>query len=171
MDIQIIQTDAITAYVGVRAASTMAELGYNVKRAFAELAERRHEIKNIKNPLVTYGITPPNYKGNNGQVDFYCCYEVEPLANVPHGMVHIHLLPRMYSVTDYIGPASESFSAYDFTSSWLLENGYSYDDIDYYLERYDELKAGEAGHEQTEIKIYCPVKKRETALQENTARP
>ncbi len=63
----------------------MAELGNNVKRAFAELAERRYEVKNIKNPLVTYGITPPNYKGNNGQVDFYCCYEVEPLANVPHG--------------------------------------------------------------------------------------
>lgn len=164
MNIEIVHTDTITAFVGVRAESTMAELGFHVKRAFDELVERRHEIKNIKNPKVSYGITPPNYKGNNGPVDFYCCYEVEPLANVPHGMVHIHLLPRMYSITHYIGAASESFTAYDFTSQWLLENGYSYDDIDYYFERYDEKSAVGADQEQTEVKIYCPVKKERNSM-------
>ncbi|WP_028608399.1 GyrI-like domain-containing protein [Paenibacillus harenae] len=159
MKVEIIQTESITAYVGVRTSGHMIELGKSVTGAFDELVSRRHEIRHLKNANVTYGITPPNYKGNPGPVDFYCCYEVNPLANVPHGMVHIHLLPRLYSVTSYRGPASKTASAYDFTSRWLLENGYAYDDAAYYFERYDDRTRRETDDDRNEVTIYCPVKR------------
>ncbi|SDX50348.1 GyrI-like domain-containing protein [Paenibacillus sp. CF384] len=160
MKIEIVQTNAIASYVGVRASSLMTNLGSAVSSALQEVVERSNEIANIRNREVTYGITPPNYKGNDGLLDFYCCYEVEPLANVPQGMVHLHLLPRLYSVTYYRGAASKLVTAYDFTSQWLAENGYEYDDVSYYLERYDEKTTRETDDERNEIAIYCPIKKK-----------
>jgi predicted transcriptional regulator YdeE len=109
---------------------------------------------------VTYGISPPNYKKNNGMVDFYCCFEVEPLENLPQGMVHIHLLPRTYSMTRYRGSVSQTVTAYDYTTKWLDENGYTNDDVAYYFERYDEKTIRELNDERNEIKIFCPVKKK-----------
>jgi predicted transcriptional regulator YdeE len=109
---------------------------------------------------VTYGISPPNYKGNNGAVDFYCCFEVDPLENLPDGMVHVHLLPRIYSMTHYIGSTSKTVTAYDYTSQWLDENGYTYDNVAYYFERYDDKTLKESDDERNEITIFCPVKKK-----------
>ncbi|GMK40201.1 hypothetical protein PCCS19_32560 [Paenibacillus sp. CCS19] len=160
MRVEIVETDGISAYVGVRASSTFDQLGSTVSRAFDELMTRRDEIKNIKSDNVTYGITPPNYKGNNGIVDFYSCYEVDPFESLPHGMVHLHLLPRLYAVTYYKGPASQTGNAYDFTSQWLKDNGYEYDDVAYYLERYDEKTIPGSDDERNEIQIWSPVKKR-----------
>ncbi|AOZ92555.1 GyrI-like domain-containing protein [Paenibacillus crassostreae] len=160
MRIEIMQTNQITSFVGIRAISLMTELGDNVNHAFKGLIEIKNEIKNITNPEVTYGITPPNYKGNSGLLDFYCCYEVDPLANLPHGMIQIHILPRVYSVTYYKGPASKTYSAYDFTSNWLKENRYEYDDVSYYFEKYDEKTIRENDDDRNEITIYCPIKKK-----------
>lgn len=158
MEIKIVQTDNISAFVGVRASANMSNLENKIKIAYDELIRRQSEIKNIKNPNVTYGISPPNYKSNNGTVDFYCCFEVEPIENLPHGMVHIHLLPRTYSLTHYKGLASQTVTAYDFTTKWLNENGYTYDDTAYYFERYDEKTIRELNDEQYEMKIFCPIK-------------
>jgi predicted transcriptional regulator YdeE len=160
MEIEIVQTSNISAFVGVRASANMSNLGNSIGIAFDELIRRRDEIKNIKNPNVTYGISPPNYKRNNGTVDFYCCFEVDPLENLPHGMVHIHLLPRTYSMTCYRGSASQTVTAYDYTTKWLDENGYTNDDVAYYFERYDEKTIRELNDERNEIKIFCPVKKK-----------
>lgn len=163
MEVEIIETTAITSYVGVRATEKFANLGLSVRHAFQELLRRREEILNIKNPQVTYGITPPNYKTSKGFVDFYCCYEVGPVANVPPEMVLIRILPRTFSRTHYIGPASKTGSAYDYTSKWLKENGCTYDDVEYYFERYDEKSIFDRDDERSEVVIYCPVKRRETA--------
>ena len=160
MKVEIIETSTITTYVGVRANGFMSELGQGVSDAFAELARRRSEIANIARPNMTYGITPPNYKGNSGLLDFYCCYEVEPLTRLPHGMIHIQLLPRVYAKTHYIGPKSRTASAYDYTTTWLNENGYMYDDVSYYYEAYDERKRNDKDGENSEVIIYCPVKRR-----------
>ncbi|WP_169091659.1 GyrI-like domain-containing protein [Paenibacillus sp. PL91] len=160
MDIQIVQTSNISAFVGVRASANMSNLGECIEHAFKELKRRRNEIKNIKNPNVTFGISPPNYKGSTGVVDFYCCFEVEPLENLPHGMVHIHLLPRTYSMTHYIGPASKTVTAYNYTTKWIKENGFINDDVSYYFERYDEKAIRESDDDGNEIKIFCPVKKK-----------
>lgn len=162
MKIEIIETLAITTYVGIRANATMTDLGKGVSDAFSELSSRRDEIANIARANMTYGITPPNYKGNNGLLDFYCCYEVEPFTHLPHGMIHIQLLPRVYSKTHYIGPISKTASAYDFTTKWLNENGYMYDDVSYYYEEYDEQKNKDKDSENSEVLIYCPVKRRDT---------
>jgi predicted transcriptional regulator YdeE len=164
MEIEIVQTTAIATYVGVRATEVFSKLGPSVHRAFQELSRRTEEILNIKNPQVTYGITPPNYKASKGLVDFFCCFEVGPVANVPPEMVLIRILPRTYSRTHYIGPASKTGSAYDYTSKWLMENGYAYDDVEYYFERYDEKTTFDRDDESSEVMIYCPVKRRETAI-------
>jgi predicted transcriptional regulator YdeE len=71
-------------------------------------------------------------------VDFYCCYEVKLISKLPHGMVHIRLLPRAYTLTHFVGPISQTESAYDYTSKWMIENGYTYDDVSNYFETYDE---------------------------------
>jgi predicted transcriptional regulator YdeE len=163
LEVEIIETTAITTYVGVRATEQFANLGSSVQRAFQELLRRREEILHIKNPQVTYGITPPNYKMSKGPVDFFCCYEVEPIANVPPEMVLIRILPRTFSRTHYIGPASKTGSAYDYTTKWLKENGYAYDDVEYYFEKYDEKTIFDRDDESSEVLIYCPVKRRETA--------
>ncbi|WP_027087890.1 GyrI-like domain-containing protein [Cohnella panacarvi] len=162
MRVEIIQTSQITSFVGIRAISLMSELGDNVSHAFKELEERKKEIKNVTNLEVTYGISPPNYKGNKGLLDFYCCYEVDPITNLPHEMIHIQILPRLYSVTNYKGPASKTYTAYDFTSNWLKENGYEYDDVSYYFEKYDEKTIRENDDDRNEITIYCPIKKKES---------
>jgi len=159
MKVEIVETKKIMTFVGIRATEYFSELGNGVNRAFTELVNRKDEIRHIKNPIATYGITPPNYKGNPGQVDFYCCYEVEPIANVPHGMVHLHVLPRLYSLTSYAGPISKTGTAYDFTSKWMNENGYAYDDVEYYFEKYDGRTIRDHDDDRNEIKIYCPVKK------------
>ncbi|MCJ8010778.1 GyrI-like domain-containing protein [Paenibacillus sp. KQZ6P-2] len=159
MKVEIVETKNITTYVGIRATAYFSNLGESINHAFIELTRRKDEILNIKNLNVTYGITPPNYKGNTGLVDFYCCYEVEPIFNVPQGMVHIHLLPRTYTLTHYVGPASQTGTAYDYTSNWMNENGYTYDDVAYYFERYDEKTIIKDDNEKNETKIYCPVKK------------
>lgn len=159
MKVEIIQTSEISAFVGIRVNSYMTDLGDDVIRASNELRRRRDEIKEIKNQAVTYGISPPNYKENNDKLDFYCCYEVNPLANLPHGMIHIHLLPRTYSITHYQGPRSKIVTAYDYTSKWLKDNGYEYDDTSYYFEKYEERTSIEPDEENNEIKIFCPVKK------------
>lgn len=159
MDVEIVETKEISTYVGIRATAFFSNLGESIHHAFVELSNRRDEIRHIKNPNVTYGITPPNYKGNDRPVDFYCCYEVDPMINLPHGMVHIHLLPRLYTLTHYRGPISRTERAYDYTSKWLNENGYAYDDVDYYFEKYDEKTLLKDDNEKNEIKIYCPVKK------------
>jgi predicted transcriptional regulator YdeE len=160
MNVEIVETKEITTYVGIRATAYFSNLGAGVNNAFIELTSRKDEILNIRNPKVTYGITPPNYKGNTGLVDFYCCYEVEPMTKLPQGMVHIHLLPRVYSLTHYLGPVSQSERAYDYTSKWLNKNGYEYDDTAYYFEKYDERTIIQDDNEKNEIKIYCPVKKK-----------
>ncbi|MBP3963228.1 GyrI-like domain-containing protein [Paenibacillus lignilyticus] len=160
MKIEIIQTSTISSFVGVRASSLMSNLGNAVNQALHEVVRRSDEIGNIRNREVTYGITPPNYKGNDGLLDFYYCYEVEPLSNVPHGMVHLHLLPRVYSVTYYRGAASKLVTAYEFTSKWIAENGYEYDDVSYYFERYDEKTMRETDDVRNEITIYCPIKEK-----------
>jgi hypothetical protein len=59
MEIEIVQTSNISAFVGVRASANMSNLGESIGSAFNELIRRRNEIKNIKNPNVTYGISPP----------------------------------------------------------------------------------------------------------------
>ncbi|MCR8644793.1 GyrI-like domain-containing protein [Paenibacillus sp. N1-5-1-14] len=159
MHIEIIDTEEITTYVGIRATANFFNMGESVNQAFMELERRKDEIRHITNPTVTYGITPPNYKGNTRVIDFYCCYEVEPMLNLPHGMVHIHLLPRLYSLTHYVGPSSLTGTAYDYTSKWLSENGYAYDDVAYYFERYDELTIRDNDTVKNEVNIYCPVKK------------
>lgn len=159
MKLEIVTTKSITTYVGIRATAYFSNLGKSVNHAFMELTRRKDEILNIKDPSVTYGITPPNFKGNTGLVDFYCCYEVEPMSNLPHGMIHIHLLPRNYSLTHYVGPISQTQRAYGYTSKWINENGYTYDDIAYYLESYDDKTIIENDNEKNEIKIYCPIRK------------
>ncbi|QJD83215.1 GyrI-like domain-containing protein [Cohnella herbarum] len=161
MKIEIVQTSAITSYIGVRASGTMATLEAPVRDAFHELISRREEIKNIINQEITYGITPPNYKSSNGMLDFYCCYEVSQIGNLPPGMVHIHLLPRTYSLTHYRGPSSSNYLAYDFTTKWLEENGYEYDDTAYYLEKYEESRLKDADDESNDVMIYCPIKMRQ----------
>ncbi|MDR9856483.1 GyrI-like domain-containing protein [Paenibacillus sp. VCA1] len=160
MKMEIVHTNEMTSFVGIRAHSIMANLGEATNLAFEELIRRRNEIQNILDQEITYGISPPNYKGNQGPVDFYCCYEVKPLASLPHGMVHIHMPPRMYSVTYYKGPASRTESAYNFTTNWLRENGYEYDDVSYYFERYDQQTIIENDDPGNEVKIYCPIKKK-----------
>jgi len=159
MKVEILETHCITSYVGVRATEEFSNLGQSIGKSFSELFKRKDEITNIINPSVTYGISPPNYKGNKGKVDFYCSYEVSSVANVPHGMVHIHILPRVYSVTHYIGPRSETDSGYEYTSQWLSENGYTYDDSEYYFERHDDGSIVDQDDEIIEMKIYSPVKK------------
>jgi len=159
MNIEIVETKQISTYVGIRATAYFSNLGESINHSFTELYRRKHEIVNIKNPNVTYGITPPNYKGNTGLVDFYCCYEVDSLIHLPHAMVHIHLLPRRYTLTHYVGPISQTETAYDYTSSWMNVNGYTYDDVSYYIERYDEKTIIKDDCEKNEIKLYCPVKK------------
>lgn len=159
MKVEIIETKDITTYVGIRATAYISMLGENINKGFLELTRRREEIPNVKNPNVTFGITPPNYKENQGLVDFYCCYEVEPFSKLPNEMVHIHLLPRTYSLTHYVGPISQTETAYEYTSRWIHKNGYTYDDVAYYFEKYDEKTIIENDNEKNEIKIYCPVKK------------
>lgn len=158
MNVEIVEIKEITTYVGIRATAYFSNLGESINHAFIELSRRRDEIHNLINPNVTYGITPPNYKGNSGLVDFYCCYEVKPIANLPHGMVHIHLLPRLYTLTSYVGPISQTEKAYEYTSRWLNENGYTYDDTAYYFEKYDEKTIIKDDNKNNEIKIFCPVK-------------
>jgi predicted transcriptional regulator YdeE len=159
LKIEIVKKDRISAFVGIRVSDVMSNFENSISQAFLELAARLDEIRNLKNPNVSFGITPPNYKGNPGKLDFYCCYEVSRIGNVPHGMVHIHILPRLYAVTHYVGPASQTVTAYDFTSVWWRENGYTYDDIDYYFERYDEKTKIENDDPDNEIQIFCPVKR------------
>jgi predicted transcriptional regulator YdeE len=48
----------------------------------------------------------------------------------------------------------------DYTTRWLLENGYTYDDVAYYFEKYDEKTIRESDDDQNEITIFCPVKKK-----------
>jgi predicted transcriptional regulator YdeE len=74
-------------------------------------------------------------------------------------MVHIRLLPRAYTLTHFVGPISQTESAYDYTSKWMIENGYTYDDVSNYFETYDEKTIKKDDSEKNEIKIYCPVKK------------
>ncbi|WP_219836965.1 GyrI-like domain-containing protein [Paenibacillus sp. R14(2021)] len=162
MKIEILQTNEISTFVGIRTNSVMTDLGIAVNHTFKELTERKSEIRNIKNHQVTYGITPPNYKGNNGLLDFYCCFEVKQITNLPHGMVHIQILPRLYSVTYFIGASRKTYMAYDFTSRWLQENGYEYDDVSYYFEKYDEKTIREIDDDKNEITIYCPIKKKQS---------
>ncbi|MDQ0917023.1 hypothetical protein [Paenibacillus sp. V4I5] len=85
---------------------------------------------------------------------------MDPLENLPHGMVNIHLLPRIYSMTHYRGSASKTVTSYDYTTKWMNENGYINDDVSYYFERYDEKTIIESDDERNEIKIFCPVKKK-----------
>lgn len=109
---------------------------------------------------MTYSITPPNYKGNSSKVYYYCCVEISSITKVPQGMVHIRILPRTYTRTHYIGSLNKSGLAYDYTSKWMKENGYTYDDVEYYFERYDEKSTvDDHSNESNEIKIYCPIKK------------
>lgn len=161
MKVELIQTDQMTTCVGIRAVSLMSELGDQVSSAFAQLAARKHEIQTIKNPETTYGITPPNYKGNDGPLDFYCCYEVDPLISLPQGMTLLHIPPRAYAATTYQGPASQTYTAYDFTTNWLRENGYAYDDVSYYYEKYDAKTIRANDDARNEMTIYCPVKKQD----------
>lgn len=79
---------------------------------------------------------------------------------MPPGTVHIHLLPRTYSMTQYRGPSRSNYLAYDFTTKWLEENGYEYDDTAYYLEKYEKSRLIDADDESNEVMIYCPVKMR-----------
>lgn len=68
--------------------------------------------------------------------------------------------PRTYSLTHYVGPISQTETAYHYTSRWMSENGYTFDDVAYYFERYDEKTIIDDDNEKNEIKIYCPIKKR-----------
>lgn len=160
MKIDIVEIPEIRTFIGIRVTDYFSNLGAGINSAFIELQNRKAEIRNIRDLNVTYSITPPNYKGNTREVDYYCCFEVNPIVNLPHGMVHIHILPRTYSRTHYIGPLNKSESAYDYTSKWMIENGYAYDDVDYYFERYDEkTTVDDHCNDNNEMMVYCPIKK------------
>jgi len=96
-------------------------------------------------------------------LDFYVCFEVEPFVHLPQGMVHIEISPRQYARTKYRGSGAESYKAYDFTTQWIKEHGYSYDDISYYFEVYNQRTKMLAPDDiENEIQIYSPVKPMET---------
>jgi predicted transcriptional regulator YdeE len=123
--------------VGLRISNVMEGLEGDILRARQELNRRIDEIDRVKMQTITYGISPPNYKGNTGIVDFYVCVEVEPLLRLPHGMVNLTVDPQMYAVASYQGPMNRKVEAYDATSRWLADSGYTYATA-LYFERYDE---------------------------------
>lgn len=148
------------AAVGVRVTvPVMDELGPAVLEARRLLRHRVHEIGLVRDAHTVYGISPPNYKGNPGPFDFYVCVEVERLERLPHGMVLLRLQPKLYAEVEYRGPLAEGYRAYDFTSRWLRENGYEYDDTEYYYEVYDERNNRlDYTDENGEMKVFSPVK-------------
>lgn len=151
--------------VGIRIIDEMENLNTRIQQAGKELRERIHEIRGVKNPDVLYGISPPNYKGNPGPLDFYVCIEVDPFENLPHGMVNITIDPQLYAVCDCSHSMNEKGNAYDFTSSWMKENQYDYLDAAYYFEVYD-LSGGTNLEDLNDInnrmKVYSPVQKRKS---------
>lgn len=158
MKIEVVEVSGFTA-VGIRVTDYMSNLGIGVRDAWIRLQDRKQEIKNIKDSSITLGISPPNYKGNNGMLDFYVCFGVEPFVHLPQGMVHIEISPRLYVQTSYKGSGAESYKAYDFTTQWIKEHGYSYDDISYYFEVYNQrTKMLDPNDTDNEIQIFCPVK-------------
>ncbi|PYI57277.1 GyrI-like domain-containing protein [Paenibacillus flagellatus] len=161
MNIRAVQMPAFTV-VGIRASGTMSGLGAPVRQAYVDLLRRREDIRNVNDPGTVYGVSPPNYKGNPGPLDFYVCLEVDPIANVPHGMVHLHLVPHLYAEAVYRGPEKRKVEAYDATSRWMRENGYVYDDVTYYFERYGErTKLLDPDDEDNEVLVYCPIRRKE----------
>jgi predicted transcriptional regulator YdeE/catechol 2,3-dioxygenase-like lactoylglutathione lyase family enzyme len=135
--------------------ATANELGPAVAEARRELQLRMTEIAHIRNAHMMYGISPPNYKGNPGPLDFYVCVAVERLTGLPPGMVHLRLEPQLYAVVTYQGPTELGYQAYDFTSQWLRDNGYEYDDTEYYYETYEETANADG---VTEKWVYSPIK-------------
>lgn len=124
--------------VGIRITDQMENLDRRIPETWQELQRRMGEIRGIKNAAVTYGISPPNYKGNPGPVDFYDCVAVEPFENLPHGMVHLTVDRQTYACCDYHGPMSRKVEAYDATSAWIRTNGHAYFEAAYYFEVYDQ---------------------------------
>lgn len=157
--IRIVRRSGFTA-VGIRVTlPSMVELGAAVREAGTQLRQRMEEIGLVRDADTLYGISPPNYKGNPGPFDFYVCVEVERLEKLPHGMVHIRLQPQLYAEVEYKGPLKDGCRAYDFTSSWLRENSYEYDDTEYYYEIYGpRTNLSEDTDESGEMKVLCPVK-------------
>ncbi|MFK7697731.1 GyrI-like domain-containing protein [Paenibacillus sp. HJGM_3] len=146
--------------LGLRFTHNMSNLDACTIDAMGTLRDRLSSIPNVKRPDTMYGISPPNYKGNPGELDFYVCVEVEPIAAVPPGMVHIRIPERLYTRTVYRGAVNDREAAYSYTSAWLKERGYAYDDVEYYLEEYGPDTRMDATQEESSVMyIYCPVKR------------
>lgn len=163
MQIQAVAREGFRA-VGIRVTDQMENLGQRLPEAWQELQRRMGEIRGVTNPAVTYGISPPNYKGNPGPVDFYVCVEVSPLENLPHGMVHLTVERQTYAYCDYRGPMGRSFEAYDATYAWMKQNGHAYFDAAYYLEVYDQqTNLLDHGNPDSRAGIYSPIRLRDQA--------
>ncbi|HEU5138697.1 MAG TPA: GyrI-like domain-containing protein [Bacillales bacterium] len=150
--------------VGIRIIDEMENLNARIQQAARELQERMHEIRGVRNPDVLYGISPPNYKGNPGPLDFYVCVEVDPFENLPYGMVNITIDPELYAVCTYEKDSmNNKGNAYDFTTTWLQEKGYEYFDAAYYFEVYNVngewTNLEDLDNTHNRIKVYSPVRK------------
>lgn len=157
--IRIVMRPAFTA-VGLRVTVPRKEqLGTAVREAWRRLQERKREISLIRDGHITYGFSPPNYKGNPGPFDFYVAFEVERIERLPHGMVHLRLPARQYAEVEYRGQMNRAYEAYNRTTQWLKENGYEYDDTEYYYEVYDEqTQLLDSADTANGMKVLSPVK-------------
>ena len=124
-----------------------------IPQLWGEFGPRMHEIKQVANPHIAYGVCD-NFDKSSGEFDYIAGFEVSSTAEIPGGMVSWDIPEGKYAVfTCTLPTLGEAFQyAYH---TWLPQSGYQHvagPEFELYDERFDLKDPG------SEMDVYIPIK-------------
>jgi AraC family transcriptional regulator len=124
-----------------------------IPRLWSEFGPRMNEIKHIAGP--GYGVMD-NYGEETGEFDYVAGFEVDSRADIPEGMVSIHIPGQTYAVFTSTLPTLRQTFQYVY-EKWLPRSGHQRTDGPEF-ELYD--KTFDPEDKDSEMYIYIPVVKK-----------
>ncbi len=155
---KILKKEAFTV-VGMECVTTMEENNSKgvIKNLWCDFMKRYKEIKNIKNPEISYGLC--SMVDDKGKFSYVAGYEVDKTDEIPEGFVFKNVPECDYAVFTHEGSLDSLGETYSYIyEKWFKISGYSYKEGTYDFELYDADFKG-VNDSNTKMYIYVPIKK------------
>lgn len=109
--------------VGYRVLCAGEKYADEIPQASKRLATRLHDMKNVKNSELQYGVFIVDAKTEQ-EDGYWVMVEVEYFEDIPEEMVTLIIPSQKYAAAKFEGPNKGIFEAYEELHNWSAEQGY-----------------------------------------------
>ena len=144
--------------IGIDCFTTIKEEQFGnpvIPKLWKSFIPRKHEIKNIINPDVDYGICINDDLSK--KLGYSACCEVGSLTDIPSGMTGRLINPRIVAIFRHLGTDTKIYDSMRYIFGvWLPESGYELEDGFDMITKFDHRFHGDC--EDSEFKIIVAIK-------------